>query len=387
MPVQGKNGNYRIIVELPPTGKKRNRHQERFHGTKKEADRRFRELKTLLDQGNFVDRSRVTLGAYMLQWLEKEVRIAKKFNTYKSYRDQYRNLCRHDIQHIPIQSLTTDDIQTVIAALIKKSATKDGGLSTGSIRNFLRVLSNCLNRAVKTHRIPNNPALDVVIPKVVRNERNIWSDADVKQFLQYIKSDAYPINERLYADAFELMLYTGLRRSEVAGLRWSAVDFEKKVLIVAKQRISKEGGGGSYLDDPKSATSRRIVDLTSNCVEMLERIKGGQILAMSEFSDPWPDDPFVISRPDGSTCRPDTFTAAFRRMVRRQGLSQTTPHGLRHTHATMLNEIGYQLPEIMQRLGHSSVELTKQTYVHIRLNQYSEKLQRLDARLKEDDND
>jgi integrase len=372
--ILGKNGDYMIQVALPATGKKRNRHRERFHGTRREAEKRERELKTLLDAGRFVTRDRMTLGNYLRYWLENEKKLTLKEKTYYSHRDHLHHVFDSDLDGIPLQDLTADDIQAVVADLHKR------GRASGTIKNFRDVLRSALNRAVQTRRIPFNPVNEVEIPRIERGDPEIWTQENVKEFLSIVRSPELPVRFRPHAHALELIIWTGLRRGEVCGLRWSAVDLENAQIYIGRTRQAQRGGGWR-MDSPKSQAGRRMIELTGGCVDFLRHVQADQILARSEFSEVWPDDPFVVCYPDGTTFRPDTLTSNFREIIKTFGLPKTTVHKLRHVHATMLNELGFGYPEMAQRLGHSSVQLTMQTYTHIRTGAFADKLRQLDSLL------
>ena len=366
-------GTWKIWINLPTGGGKRRRLVRVITGTKKEAERVERDLKNSLDDGDYVARNKSTLGAFLRSWLE-EKEPTVKYKTIKSYKEHLHHAFDSDLSNLQLQKLTPEHIGVLVSELHKS------GASPGTIKNFRDVMRNALNRAVKTNKIKRNPVIDTVIPKITRMDPDIWTREEVIDFLEYIRSERIPISERCYADAFELILYTGLRRGEICGLRWSAVDLEKGLLMVAKTRHSKNGGG-YYEDTPKSNAGRRIIELSEACVTFLEKIKGGQILARSEFEAIWPDDPWVICLPDGQLFRPETLTATFHRIIKRAGFAPTTVHKLRHAHATMLNEIGFGYADMAQRLGHSSVQLTMQTYIHIRGGVNSDKMQKLDGML------
>ena len=360
-PRDGKS--WRLQWDEPGLGKRRRRTKV-FRGTKRDAEKLLRDILSSIDQHKYVGKDKQTFGIYLKSWLEDVVKLTKKPTTHKGYREKCKYIFDRDIASMPIQQLTTQHLQAVVSELSK------AGLSGRTIDHFVAVIHNALNQAVRSKLLTVNPATEVKKPRVIPPEVVVWDSQTIKRFLEVGVGAPY-------FDAYRLILYTGLRRSEICGLRWSAVDLERGGLLVARTRHSREGGG-SYEDTPKSRAGRRAIELTEGCIQLLRRIQETQQLYRMEYPGVWPDDPYVICRPNGEAMRVDNLDEQFLVLIRKYGLPHTTLHKLRHCHATMLNEQGFGPKELAERMGHSSVLLTMDIYTHIRPGAFSDKLKGLD---------
>jgi integrase len=175
-------------------------------------------------------------------------------------------------------------------------------------------------------------------------------------------------------------LGTGLRRGEMLGLRWSDIDLERRFLTV-RQSLEQTKAGLRF-KPPKTKGSRRRIDLSLSLVEVLQRHRAKQAaarLALGLRSDP---DLLVFSRIDGDPMQPDTLTKTFTRIVAAAKIRRITFHGLRHTHATDLLRAGVHPKIASERLGHSTIAITMDTYSHAMPGLQEDAAQRIDAALR-----
>ena len=150
-----------------------------------------------------------------------------------------------------------------------------------------------------------------------------------------------------------IALYYGLRRSEVLGLRWSAVDFERNTLTVCHTVVKNLTVTAQ--DSTKTESSYRTYGLLAEVREML--------------SDPRicpVNGEYIFHRSDGSPLRPDSLTRSFQRGLRRAGLPVMRFHDLRHSTASILFDLGWSLEDVKNWLGHADIETTSNIYLHYR---------------------
>ena len=383
-----KPGTWRIIVNMPRKGTKREYETETFYGSKSDAEKRDTEIKRERDLGRHISKNQLTLGAYLEDWIVTvKIPAGVRPGVIKSYREHFHHLEKSGLEDCLLKNLTTKDLQAIVDAL------RERGRADNTIKNFISPLTDALNWAVKKKLIKENPASDIVRPTTDRSKlkfRNSWADEDaedetpyenefveiwpneiVEDFLQKLKDEPIP-----HSEAFELAIQTGLRRSELAGLRWSAVDLVRRELTVRRGRHDAEGG---YTSAPKTKKGTRRIDLSPETVGLLERIQSIQNLQRMEVPGLWPKNAYVISKPDGTTTRVNYLTQIFKKYIRDHGFPEyMTFHKLRHVHGTMLMEDGWEPKEIMERLGHSSITVTMNIYAHIRRGSLREKVDRLD---------
>ena len=155
-----------------------------------------------------------------------------------------------------------------------------------------------------------------------------------------------------------------MRRGEVAGLQWSDIDFDKAVISV-KREIVFVPGKGHLVTPPKSAKSRRAIDITASDVVSLQRHSAVQAEQRLRAGPAWKDENWVFTRPDGDHIIPNDLSKAFRALCDRLGLPPVRLHDLRHPHASIMLLAGVHLKVVQERLGHASVGITGDTYSHV----------------------
>ena len=157
---------------------------------------------------------------------------------------------------------------------------------------------------------------------------------------------------------------TGMRRGELAGLKWANVNLSNHQLQVVNtlQRIT---GQGLMNGQPKTERSRRSIALSADTVALLHKIRGRQITQKLEVIDAWTDSGYVFTDASGMPVDPNLATRAFKKVVAAAGLPKLTIHGLRHTHATILLKQGVNSKVVSERLGRASVATTMDIYSHV----------------------
>ena len=350
-------------------------------GRKTEARRRERDLDAERDSGRLIDRHNQPLGKY-LEWWFQEIEATLEISSFIACKNHLHRVWKTDLHEIPLAALLPEHIQEVLNHMEKVEK-----VSYGTIKNFRDNLRNALNRAIELNRITVNPILVCKLPKERRRKKVIWTRPQLDGFLEYIRDDGYH-----YSDAFELILFTGLRRAEICGLHWSMVNFEEHYLDMNRTRHSmpKLGpdrpGGGWYEKAPKSEMGLRYLEISPRCVALLRRVQATQAHFQLGAPGIWPADPFVICRPDGTVTRPDKMGRYFRKLLDRYNagvdekdqLPVVTPHDLRRHHASYLAELGYTTSAIAARLGHASTTITDRVYIRNRPGAFSDYVERLD---------
>jgi integrase len=326
---RGKN-SYSIVLSLgidPATGKRKQQWVS-VKGTKKDAEKRLSELLSQLDTGAFVKPGKITLGEYLERWL-KDIRPNLAPSTFQTYQFFVNRHIRPALGQIPLTQLRPEHIQHLYSD--KQSAR----LGQRSVRYIHITLHKALKSAVKFGMIARNPADAVTPPRVQRPEIHTWDEDEIHTFLEYAKDSAY------YA-LFFTALYTGMRRGELLSLRWSEVD-----LILGQIHVSRS----------KTDSGRRTIALPPSAILMLTEHKEKQKLLT--------DSEFVFTSPEGQPLLPDTVTHAWNNLVRRTGLNPISLHSCRHTHASLLLKQGIHPKVVQERLGHSSIQTTIDTYSHV----------------------
>ncbi len=161
---------------------------------------------------------------------------------------------------------------------------------------------------------------------------------------------------------WRLLAFTGMRRGEAVGLRRRDLDLDHNRLYVVQQRAK---GGGTVQTGKTKGRRGRMVVLDAATVQALRRHLEEQTRERDLLGAGYTDEGLVFAHVDGTPIHPDSVTKRFIRLCGQSWLPPLTPHGLRHTHATLLLKDGVHLKVIQERLGHSSIQVTGDIYTHV----------------------
>ena len=234
---------------------------------------------------------------------------------------------------------------------------KKGGLNPLTVRHHHALLHRALKNAMEWGLIMRNPADAAHPPRPRPAEISIMSEGEIQVFLEAARQTAY-------FHLYYTILFTGLRRSEVLALRWSDVDLLLSQISVSRS-IHQLRDGSYIFRQPKSAKGRRTVALSPSATQVLrehrekttiERLLNGSTLKNSDL---------VFSKKDGSPIRPDTITRAWSDLAKKCGISASRLHDARHSHASIMLKMGVHPRIVQERLGHSTIAITLDTYSHI----------------------
>jgi integrase len=238
-----------------------------------------------------------------------------------------------------------------------------GGLSPTSVRRIHAMVRKALNDAVRWGLLNRNVALLADPPplKVVRASRRrgmqTWSPSELRDFLASTR-------EHELHNLWCVLAATGMRRSEILGLRWSEVDLVAGTLTV-RQTILATADGFQPQDDQKSEGSARTIHLDRRTVAQLRAHRAAQNEAKLALGSAWQDNNLVFPRADGSWWNPPAISLAFHRAVKRAGVRPIRLQDVKHTHASLLLAASINPKVVSERLGHSSVAFTLDTYAHV----------------------
>ena len=361
---------YQAIAWLgrdPQTGKPK--FVRKTHHTESEAKRWLTSVYSDLDRGTLVEPSKLTVAAYLAQWLETiDVRVSTgelRPTTRLGYGIVVDRYIVPDIGAVPLQRLTTAELDALYARLLSSGRLqREGGLSARSVRYVHTVLRMALAAAVRKGLVQRNVA-DVAEPpkaKTAKRDaeqaRGAWAVGELARFL------AHTHDHRLHP-AFRLAAMTGMRRGELLGLRWQDVDLEAGRLTVAQTLVAPRYR--LAISEPKTGQSRRTVDLDLETVAVLKEHRKRQAEERLAFGPGWGDHPLaddlVFRSEDGTPVTPALFSQSFDTQTKAAGLPRIRLHDLRHGHAIQLRDAGVPAEVISKRLGHASVAFTIDTYM------------------------
>ena len=294
---------------------------------------------------------------FLLKWL----RVAKstvKLTTYASYEMMATKIIipYFQILNIKLKELTTEDIQDFYSAQLER-------VSANTVIHYHAVIHRALKYAVKIKTIQSNPAVNVERP---RKEKFIGSFYDKKEINTLFDSiQGHPLEV-----AIKLAAFYGLRREEIIGLKWTAIDFENNTLTI-QHTVTECNLDGKHIevasDTAKTDSSLRTMPLVTNFRAMLlakkEKQEHYRKLCGRSYCKEYLD--YIFVNEMGERWKPRYLSDGFKRILEQNGLRRIRFHDLRHTCASLLLANNVPMKKIQEWLGHSDFSTTANIYAHL----------------------
>ena len=367
-------GHWAIVLDVvdPQTGKRR-RKWHSLKGRKREAQVECARLIGEHKAGKVnLAPNKTTVAEFLDRWLDH----MRAHLSPKSH-ERYTELVDKNIVPL-IGGTALAKLQPVIIsqayAKALKSGRRDGkgGLSPKTVLYMHRILRQALEQAVLWELLGRNPADKVEPPKVERRQMTAL-DTDAAAALVESARDT-----TLFIPVL-LAVMCGIRRGEIAALRWRAVDLERGTLsIIASAEQTKD----AVREKPPKNGKGRSVELSSLVVEELRRYRAKQAENLLRLGIRLTDDHHVVMRDDGQPLQPRSLTHAFQIFLEQHKMRRVRLHDLRHTHATLLLKGGVHPKIAQERLGHSSIAITLDLYSHVLPGMQREAAQLLDQNMR-----
>jgi integrase len=323
--------------------------------TKKEATAAAAELQLKLDRGEYHENKQITVGAFFAEWLNNYARQNLKPGTYKNRRHMINARILPALGKMQLDKLKPLHFIKLYNELF------DNGLSSNYINTIHRLCLNALKFAVLWQYLNVSPMTGVTAPKIEKKTVKTWTIEEVKMFLESLTTERYKT-------AFYIAIYTGMRRGEILALKWSDVDLKNGVLSVT---------GG------KTKSAARQISLSAALVLELKKQKATQNEIKLYLGGAYNDLDLVCCTETGTACLPRNLNRAFYAALKKcSSVPVIRFHDLRHTHATMLLSLGENPKIVSERLGHSRVNITLDTYSHVLPDMQRVTADKLNAALK-----
>ena len=301
---------------------------------------------------------KTTLAEYLEIWLRDYAWPNLSPRTAESYQYIIRRHIIPSLGQILLTQLKPEHLQRVYSEKLSKGRCDgEGGLSNRTVHYIHVTLHKALQYALKLGLVARNVAQAVYPPRLQRQEMRAMSESDIHIFLEFAKSTPY------YA-LFYTALFTGMRRSELLALRWSDIDLILCQIYVNRTLHQLKTGEIIYRQ-PKTDKGRRQIALSPSTTLVLTEHKDNQEQLMQAQGLTLSDDSLVFSQIDGKPLLPDSITHAWMKLARRSGLNGIRLHDARHTHASLMLKQGIHPKIVQERLGHSSIQITLDTYSHV----------------------
>ena len=346
-----KDGRWegRIVVDYDEKGNPKTKSV--LAKTKGECEEKLRKLKETL--GKSVERCKpeMPFGEWMDFWYQNFCKPALRETTKASYENIIYNHVIPSIGQIPLNKLSTKDLQQFYARFkrngrLQYKETCGTGMSDRMVRSCHGCCRLALEKAVGEGLIKRNPSLGCKLPPKKGREMQVLTPNEIARFLARAK-------EEDYYELFLLELSTGMRRGEILGLKWNDVNFANGTLRIARQVVP--AGGQIVVQPPKTKSSVRTIILPPYMLEALAEMKKNKTC---EWLFPSPVK-------EGEPRNPTALYHRFQLILKRAGCKQVRFHDLRHTFATMAIENGMDVKTLSGIIGHISAETTLNIYSHI----------------------
>jgi integrase len=315
-----------------------------------------------------------TVERWLRHWLDARTRIRP--TTRLAYTRDVELVLISRLGRYRLSDLDGPLLRAVFAEIAQTTNAKGLPQSASALQHLRTTLRAALNLAVREELIDLNPARHIEITGYQRPHAQVWTDGRVEQWQltgehpavavwtakQLSTFLAGVVEDSLFA-FWWLAALRGLRRGELCGLRWAAVDLDRGLLFVERQRTT--AGYDVVEGDPKTTAGRRAVALDKHTVAILRADRRRQLARRDHrhaTHTAWADSGYVFTREDGEPINPNYATTRFRKLTDRADLPPVRLHDLRHGAASLAHEAGADLKTLQDLLGHSSIVVTADTY-------------------------
>ena len=333
--------------------------------TQSEARQKLNQMVAEIDNGSYLEPSRMPLELWVERWLE-EYTFDKKYATVKNYRAIFKAHILPHLGKLRLCELDRIRVQRFYNALY---APRDGskGLSAKTIRNVHGLLNKLMGQAVMDNLVRMNPCAGAVLPRKEKTVIKPLTDEQLRELL--IAADDDPD----YGNLIKLVALTGLRESEALGLTWDCVNFRRGTILIEKQLLKKPlKDGGICFSSPKNGRARSIMP-APYVMEILQAQKEKQEEYRRVSGSCWedwkdaarPKCRLVFTTITGSYISPGTMRVHFKKLAEQIGAPEARVHDLRHTYAMVSLENGDDIKTVQGNLGHATAAFTLDVYGHV----------------------
>jgi len=323
--------------------------------TKKEAQQHEAEMKLKLSNPSYSPvqnaQGRMTVKDYLNEWIEQYGKVNLRPSTYTGYKSIIANHIVPNIGHFQIREITPAMLDDIFKKMLDK------GLSNCSVRNTHRVLSVSFEGARKYRYIEHNPARDVLTKFGQQGKTpDPYTVQQMQQLMGHVSGTEWEMPVMLAG------MY-GLRMSEILGLRWRNVDFEKGTFAVVEQLPFRLPAGTTIIEQMAAVKGKgadnageRVLPITEDTLPYFERhveLQARQREFTANGGGTYYENDIVLPKANGAPQRRDQVSSSFGQMLRRSGFPYIRFHDLRHTAATNMHQLTGDFYTVGMILGHS----------------------------------
>lgn len=327
---------------------------------KREALKKAQKWLDQVQNGLMPDADKVTVGAWIDRWLEDYVKPNVRIKSFDKYEGCLCDYVKPKFGSMLLSKVKEPDLQRFFIWLLSEGGRKGQGLSTSTVKATRRYLSMCFDQAIRSGLLVKNVVKDTRPIKLVKKDIMPLDREQAAALTNIAKSTG-----EMQHIAILLALSTGMRLGELFGLKWDCVDMNKGVIQVVRALVTSKSG--QLFQEPKTAASRRKIPLPADVTRELRKYKKWQDWQRHLMGDKWEENDLVLANNYGRVVDTSNFTSRyFKAMLVQAGVDRSVKfHDLRHTHATLLLLQGVNVKVVAERLGHTSIKMTLDTYSHV----------------------
>ena len=283
----------------------------------------------------------------------------KKHRTVFRYRQLLERILP-EIGHLKLSEITPEHLNALYLKMGQKGQNKrtGGGLAPQTILHHHRFIHSVLAQAVKEGHLQNNVCDRATPPEVPKHEAEFFELEEVLAISKALQEA--PIKWQAIVN---LLVDTGARRGEIAGLKWKSVDFKNNEIII-ENNLQYTSERGLYDETPKNGEDR-IISIAPEVMALLKRYRKEQAKERLQLGTYWKETGYCFTRNDGLPMHVDSINNWLREFSQVNGLPHIHPHKFRHTQASLLYAVNIDPVTISKRLGHSEVSTTQNIYAHL----------------------
>lgn len=356
----------------PGTGKQK---QRSITGkTQKEVAQKLRQATSEIDQGTYLEPSKLTLGDWLNIWAQDYLGAVKP-RTVDNYQAVIKNHISPALGAIRLDALSAHVIQRFYNSLRQERDGKQP-LCPKSIKNVHGVLHRALQQAVKIGYLRFNSADACTLPRVERKELKPLDEDAIGRFIKVAKGNKYEA-------VFLVTLFTGMRQGEVLGLTWDCVDIERNTIVINKQLQKKRNVRGAYdLVSTKNGKSRTIT-VVPYVIALLRQQRKQQAEWQLMAGSMWANRGLVFTNEIGAHLMPHVVYHSYKHLVASIGCPTARFHDLRHSYAVAAIRSGDDIKTVQSNLGHATASFTLDIYGHVTQRMKQESAARMEAFIKQ----
>jgi len=346
----------RLTVGRTPDGSQK---RKAFYGkTRAEVQKKMVAAQSDINNGVYVEPSKLTVGQWLDTWLEEYKKLSIKSKTYCGYEQMIRLYIKPAIGKTLLSGLRPEHLQQLYNSMQEKN------LSTSTIRQTHIVIHSSLKQGVINGLITRNVSEAVQAPKTKKRQARALSPDERKIVLE-------ALSRNKFGTAFMLDLYTGMRKGELLALMWEDINFDEGYITVKRtlDRVRNFDDDDSktkiVVDTPKTESGLRVIPLGENALNLLKSHKAKQLEMRQYVGGCWTESGYVFTTELGKHLEPRYFSKVFEDLKKETGIADMTIHTLRHTFATQGLEQGVDMKTMQNLLGHASYVTTANIYMHV----------------------